>query len=106
MASDELHLTPQARETGYASAFEIPLPGLYGPAMRMHNLIMLGSMPPRVRRLYGLRWTPAHAAAFKTAVTAVRSSRPIVPRPVRRGTNTDAFELVARTERRRLAAAT
>ncbi len=104
MASGELHLTPQARETGYASAFEIPLPGMYGPAMRMHNLIMLGSLPPRVRELYGLRWTPAHAAAFRAAVTAVRGSRPIVPRPVRRGSNTDAFELVARTERRRLAA--
>jgi uncharacterized protein (DUF2236 family) len=105
MASDELHLTPQARETGYASAFEIPLPGVYGPAMRMHNLIMLGSLPPRVRELYGLRWTPAHAAAFRAAVTAARGSRPLVPRPVRRGPNADAFELVARTERRRLAAA-
>jgi uncharacterized protein (DUF2236 family) len=104
MAGDDLHLTPQAKETGYVSAFEIPLPGLYGPAMRMHNLIMLGSLPPRVRELYGLRWTPAHAAAFRTAVTAFKRSRPLVPRPVRRGPNTDAFELVAHTERRRLAA--
>jgi uncharacterized protein (DUF2236 family) len=106
MASDDLHLTPQARETGYASAFEIPLPGFYGPAMRMHNLLMLGSLPPPVREIYGLRWTPAHAVAFRAAVTAARGSRPLVPRPVRRGPNTDAFELVAKTERRRLATAT
>jgi uncharacterized protein (DUF2236 family) len=104
MAGDDLHLTPQALQTGYASAFEIPLPGVYGLAMRMHNLIMLGSLPARVRELYGLRWTPAHAVAFRAAVTAARGSRPLVPRPVRRGPNTDAFELVAKTERRRLAA--
>jgi uncharacterized protein (DUF2236 family) len=100
-----MHLTAEARRIGYATAFEIPLPGIYAPAGRLHNLIMLGSLPDRVRELYGLRWTPAHAAAFRAAVLALRRGRPLVPAPVRRGANTDAFDLVARTELRRLARA-
>jgi uncharacterized protein (DUF2236 family) len=97
-----MHLTDTAREVGYATAFEIPLPGVYAPAKRIHDLIMLGSLPPRVRELYGLRWTPAHAVAFRAAVGAMRCARPLVPPSVRRGRNADAYELVARTERRRI----
>ena len=105
MGSDGLHLTPEAREVGYATAFEIPMPSVYGPFSRVHNLIMLGSLPPRVRELYGLSWGTAQQVAFDAAVTAVRRSRPLVPKRVRRGLNTDSFELVARTERARVQAA-
>ena len=103
LASDELHLTDIARYVGYATAFEIPLPTVYWPAMRLHNLIMLGSLPSRVRELYGLGWTPAHGVAFRAAVEALRRSRPLVPGAIRRGANTGSFELVARTEHRRIA---
>jgi uncharacterized protein (DUF2236 family) len=83
------------------TAFEIPLPGIYAGATRIHNLIMLGSLPPRVRELYGLDYPPLHAAAFRAAVTAVRRSRPLVPAVVRRGSNAGAYDLVAKTELRR-----
>jgi uncharacterized protein (DUF2236 family) len=102
LAGAEMHLTPTARRVGYATAFEIPLPGLYAPAKRVHDLIMLGSLPSRVRALYGLRWTSAHAIAFRTAVSAVRRAQPLVPRAVREGRNSQAYDLVARTERRRI----
>jgi uncharacterized protein (DUF2236 family) len=95
------HLTEVAKHVGYMTAFEIPLPGIYAGATRIHNLIMLGSLPPRVRELYGLQYTPVHAAAFRGAVTAVRRSRPLVPAIVRRGSNAGAYDLVAKTERRR-----
>ena len=101
IASDELHLTSEARETGFATAFEIPMPAIYGPLSRVHNMIMLGSLPPRVREIYGLSWATAQQLAFDAAVTAVRTSRPLVPKRVRRGRNGDSFELVARTERAR-----
>jgi uncharacterized protein (DUF2236 family) len=104
MRSDELHLTPEAREIGYATAFEIPMPAVYGPFSRVHNLVMLGSLPARVREAYGLDWSAAHRLAFEAAVSAVRRSRPLVPKRVRRGLNTDSFELVARTERARATA--
>jgi uncharacterized protein (DUF2236 family) len=102
MASDELHVTPEAREVGYATAFEIPVPGVYGPLFRVHDLLMLGSLPPRVRELYGLAWTPAQQLAFDAAASAARASRPLVPKRFRRGPNRESFELVARTERGRV----
>lgn len=104
MRSDELHLTPEAREIGYATAFAIPMPAVYGPFARVHNLVMLGSLPARVREAYGLDWSAPHRLAFEAAVSAVRRSRPLVPKRVRRGLNTDSFELVARTERARATA--
>src|SRR5436190_2116667 len=54
LASDRMHLTDDAREIGYSTAFEIPLPGIRAPAKAVHDLIMLGSLTPRVRELYGL----------------------------------------------------
>lgn len=102
LAGDDLFLTDEARYVGYATAFEIPLPAHAQPGKRVHDLIMLGSLPPRVRDLYGLRWTPAHAAGFRTAVRAVRAARPLIPRFIARGYNTRSFELVANTERSRI----
>jgi uncharacterized protein (DUF2236 family) len=102
LASEEMYLTPDAREIGYATAFEIPLPRLRAPAKAVHDLIMLGSIPPRVRELYGLEWSPAKAAAFRATVAALRGARPVTPGAIKRGWNTGSFRLVARTERRRL----
>ena len=102
LASDALHLTPEAREIGYATAFEIPLPWTRQPAKRVHDLIMLGSLPRRVRELYGLGFNPAQQAAFAAAVTALRRARPLAPRALRRGRNAESYDLVARTERRRI----
>ena len=102
LASDEAHLTPDARETGYATAFEIPLPTYRAPAKAVHDLIMLGSLPARVRELYGISYSPAQRRAFRATVAAMRAARPITPRVIREGYNTGSFRLVARTERRRL----
>jgi uncharacterized protein (DUF2236 family) len=55
-----------------------------------------------VRELYGLRWSRAQELAFRATVEAMRRSRPFVPRRVRQGANADAYDLVARTERRRI----
>lgn len=103
LASDRAYLTALAREIGYATAFEIPLPRHRQPGKRLHDLIMLGSLPPRVRELYGLTWSEAQTAVFRTVVAAVRGSGRFTPRRIRRGYNTDSFRLVARTERQRLA---
>ncbi|MCW3066333.1 MAG: hypothetical protein JWN32_3505 [Solirubrobacterales bacterium] len=103
LASADVHLTDEARHVGSAILFEIPVPARSQPAMRVHNLIMLGMLPPLVRELYGVRWTAAHAAAFRSVVAGVRASRPLTPSVVRRGGNTRFFDDVARTERRRRA---
>jgi len=102
IASDRAHLTELARKIGYATALEIPVPRRRQPGKRVHDLIMLGTLPPRVRELYGLSWSPAQAAWFRAIVAAVRGSQRVTPRRIRRGYNTESFRLVARTERRRL----
>ncbi|MDX6616894.1 MAG: hypothetical protein QOD60_1985 [Solirubrobacterales bacterium] len=99
----EAHLTDEALKLGTAIMFQIPVPSSQRPAMALHNLIVLGSLPPRIRELYGLRWTPAQAVAFRAAVRALRSSRPLVPARLRTGSNAFHFDVVARTEKARAA---
>jgi uncharacterized protein (DUF2236 family) len=103
LRSDRMFLTDEARFVGYATAFEIPLPWLHQPAKRVHDLIMLGSLPPRVRELYGLPYAKGQRLAFDATVSAVRAARRLTPGPLARGWNTRSFELVARTERWRIA---
>ncbi len=102
LAGDQLYLTDEARYVGYATAFEIPLPRLHQPAKHVHDLIMLGSLPPRVRELYDLPFGPGQAAAFATAVTAVRTARRLTPTALARGWNTRSFQRVSATERWRI----
>jgi uncharacterized protein (DUF2236 family) len=102
LGSDEMHLTDDAREIGYSTAFEIPLPSLRAPAKAVHDLIMLGSLPPRVRELYGIGYSAHQERAFRATIRALRGLRPLTPRVIREGYNTSSFRLVARTERRRL----
>ena len=87
---------------GYSTAFEIPLPRFNQPAKRVHDLIMLGSLPERVRELYGLTYSPAQAAAFAAAVALARTAVAIAPRAIRQGRNTRSFRMVAETERWRI----
>jgi uncharacterized protein (DUF2236 family) len=102
LASGEMFLTEEARVVGYATAFEIPLPATHQPFKRVHDLIMLGSLPARVRELYGLRYGVVDQVAFRTAVVAVRGARLAAPGPIARGRNVRSYKLVAATERRRI----
>ena len=102
-SGDELHLTAEAREVALAVAFEIPLPRYLHPQREVHNLILLGTLPPHIRDFFGLRWTVLHEAAFAAIARGLRAARPITPRGIRRGSNTASFELVAATEKRLVA---
>jgi uncharacterized protein (DUF2236 family) len=103
LAGDELCLTEEARHMGYATAFEIPLPWIHQPGKRVHDLLMLGSLPRRVRELYGLSWGAPQQLAFEAAVRALRTARTLTPRPVACGANARSFQLVAQTEKDRIA---
>ncbi len=102
LAGEGMHLTDEARYMGRAVAFEIPMPTLNQGAKRVHDLIMLGSLPPRVRSLYGLSWSPTQARLFPLAVGALRGLRRIAPRSLTHGSNVRSFELVRSTEQQRL----
>jgi uncharacterized protein (DUF2236 family) len=102
LAGSDLHLTDEARFMGYASAFEIPMPSTRLLAKRMHDLVMLGSLPERIRELYGLRYTAAHATACAAVLTGGRLARLLAPRSLTHGSCIPEFEMVAATERHRI----
>jgi uncharacterized protein (DUF2236 family) len=113
LESDLPYLTDQARIVGSYLAgakrgdYDVPAP--MRPLFRTIDLVVKGSLPRRVRKMYGFRWTPAHEAAFRTAVQGVRALylQPprFVPRPLDpllHGSNLGAFKIVANTERHHL----
>jgi len=102
LAGEDLHLTEEARFMGHASAFEIPMPSNRRLGKRLHDLVMLGSLPERVRELYGLRYTPAQHAACTVALASGRVARLLAPRSLTHGSCIPEFEMVAATERRRI----
>jgi uncharacterized protein (DUF2236 family) len=104
MCSGELFVTDEARALGRRVAFQLPLPARRRPALPAVNLAVVGTLPPRVRRLYEIAWTPAHEAAFQALARGTRLSRPLLPHGVRRGRSARDYEAVAREERRRSAA--
>jgi uncharacterized protein (DUF2236 family) len=102
LAGPDLFLTEEARYMGYVSAFEIPMSASRAAAKRVHDLVMLGSLPARVRELYGLRYTRAQAAACAAVLGASRMARPLVPHSLRYGSCAAEFAGVAAIERRRI----
>jgi len=102
LASDEMFLTEEARYIGYATALEIPMPRIHQAGKRVHDLLMLGSLPRRVRELYGMSFTWRQSLAFDAAVRAIRTARRLTPGPLARGWNTSSFEMVAQTEEWRI----
>jgi uncharacterized protein (DUF2236 family) len=103
--SPDLFVTDEARELGRRVALELPLPARRRPALPAINLAVVGTLPPRVRRLYRIAWTPAHEAAFQALARGTRLARPLLPHDVRRGRSAHDYEVVAEAERRRLSAA-
>jgi uncharacterized protein (DUF2236 family) len=100
--SGELFVTDEARQLGVEVAFALPLPMRRRPALPAINLAVAGTLPPAVRDMYGVAWSPAHDAAFRSLVIGSRLSRPIVPAALKRGACAGDYEVVARAEARQL----
>jgi uncharacterized protein (DUF2236 family) len=103
LAGEEMFLTDEARYMGYASAFEIPLPWTHQIGKPIHDAVMLGSLPPRVRSMYGLGYGPREKRAFEAGVRLFRTARRLTPGPLARGSSQRSYDLVASTEQRRIA---
>ncbi|MGN6606841.1 MAG: oxygenase MpaB family protein [Jatrophihabitans sp.] len=113
LASGEPHLTEHARVVGSylvgakRGDYDDPLP--LRPLFRSIDLVVRGSLPASIRRLYGFRWTPVHEAAYRTALQTVRVAHVepphFVPRPldpVLHGVNAPLFKILAGRERQQL----
>jgi uncharacterized protein (DUF2236 family) len=102
LCSPDLHATAHALEFAPIVAFEQPLPRAGRLNLASLNLIIKGTLPPRVREIFDISWGPRQEAAFRGLVAVHRRGvRPLMPRNARRGRNDSFFDVVADSERRR-----
>ncbi|WP_205696330.1 oxygenase MpaB family protein [Conexibacter sp. SYSU D00693] len=65
LGSDELVVTPKARELGIDIVMRPPVPLAARPLVETVNQITIGLLPSRVRKGYGLRWDPVRGLAVR-----------------------------------------
>ncbi len=82
--SDQPHLTRRARRAGM-TLLDVELPTLLQPFNQAARLVVVGTVQPRVRELYGLPWTRRDQLAFDAVTRASRTLRPVTPRVVATG---------------------
>lgn len=99
LAGDGIFLTDEARTVGLNIGLRMPAPTHLRPAMRMAGFLIVGSLPPVVRDAYGLTWAPSQQLAYNATALSLRRARPLVPSTLRRGSSTEAYKLLERTER-------
>lgn len=108
LASDDPHLVDEARLVGRhiagTSGYTLPLAPVTSPALA---LLIQGSLPPRVRALYGIGWGPLDALQWEAVTRASRLAHArislVASTPVLRGRSTPFYKTVAREEKRLLA---
>lgn len=101
LSSPDLHATEHALEMAPLVAFRQPVPVPARLNLETQNLIIKGTLPARVREIFGIRWTAAHERAFRSVTAAHRSARRAMPRQLRRGRNDYFFNVVSQREKRR-----
>lgn len=106
LASPDLVATEHALEMAPLCAFHQPVPPAARGNLALQNHIIKGTLPPRVRAIFGIGWSRAHEASFRALAAAHRRSRRFFPRPLRRGRNDAFFDVVAKAERQRGGTAT
>jgi uncharacterized protein (DUF2236 family) len=106
LASPDLCATPHALEMAPLVAFKQPVPTAARGNLVAQSLVIKGTLPPRVREIFGIGWSRAHETAFRALTAAHRRARPAFPRPMRRGRNDAFFDVVTQAEHRRGGTAT
>ena len=74
LTSPELCATPHALEMAPLVAFKHPVPRSARGNLAVQNLIIKGTLPPRVREIFGIPWTRAHETAFRSVTDTHRLS--------------------------------
>ncbi len=101
LASPDLHATEHALEMAPLVAFEQPVPITARGNLALQNLVVKGTLPPRVREIFGITWSGAQETAFQTFTASHRRARRAFPRRMRRGRNDYFFNVVTEREKRR-----
>jgi uncharacterized protein (DUF2236 family) len=101
LSSPDLQATPHGLQMAPLVAFEQPVPAPARGNLVAQNHVIKGTLPPRVREIFGIRWTRAHEASFRAMTAAHRQAHRFFPRQMRRGRNDAFFDVVTKAERRR-----
>jgi uncharacterized protein (DUF2236 family) len=101
LSSPDLQATPHGLRMAPLVAFEQPVPAAARGNLTAQNHIIKGTLPPRVREIFGIRWSHRDETAFRAMTAAHRRARRLFPRRMRRGRNDVFFDVVAKAERRR-----
>ena len=101
LSSPDLQATPHGLAMAPLVAFEQPVPAPARGNLVAQNHIIKGTLPPRVREIFGIPWSRAHEAGFRTMTAGHRGARHLFPRKVRRGRNDVFFDVVMKGERER-----
>ena len=108
LASDELYLTDEARTVGnYLSGHVVPYPQR-PPAQQVsagYYLLVQGSLPPRIRQMYGIEWNRTDELAYRGLALSVRQAYAVpswlTPRRVQtvlHGRSAPAYRLITERE--------
>lgn len=101
LSAPDLRATEHGLEMAPLVAFRQPVPALARGNLAVQNHIIKGTLPPRVREIFGIRWSRAHERGFRAIAAAHRRSHDLFPRRMRRGRNDVFFDVVVEAERRR-----
>ena len=101
LAAPELGATAHGLEMAPLVAFRQPVPAAARGNLAVQNHVIKGTLPPRVRQIFGIRWSRAHEATFQAIAAAHRRARHLFPHQMRRGRNDVFFDVVTKAERRR-----
>ena len=101
LSSADLQATAHGLEMAPLVAFEQPVPRAARGNIVAQNHIIKGTLPPRVREIFGIRWSAAHERSFRAMAAAHRRARRYFPRKMRRGRNDVFFDVVSKTEHQR-----
>jgi uncharacterized protein (DUF2236 family) len=101
IASPDLHATPHALEMAPLVAFEQPVPRHARANLAVQNLVIKGTLPPRVREIFGIPWGARHESAFQAITATHRRARRAFPYRARRGRNDYFFDVVTQAEKER-----
>jgi uncharacterized protein (DUF2236 family) len=101
MTSPDLQATEHGLEMAPLVAFHQPVPAAARGNIVAQNHIIKGTLPARVREIFGIRWGGGHETAYRAMTAAHRRARRFFPHQVRRGRNDVFFDVVTETERQR-----
>jgi uncharacterized protein (DUF2236 family) len=84
LSGDTLSVSPQARELGVQIVLRPPVPLAARPLLELANFIIVGLLPGRIRRQYGLWWDPVRTVMLNAgAESTKRMLLPVVPGKLR-----------------------